>query len=77
LDNGANINHQNNKGETALMLAAWQGHKDVVQLLLDRRANIRLKVTINRKIYGRPPFRTGDTACKWNENVDNIIPSCD
>jgi len=64
LENGANIDHQNNDGETALILAAYQGHKDVVQLLLDRRANTRLK------------NKYGETACYWNDRVDNIIPSC-
>jgi len=69
LENGANIDHQNNDGETALILAAYQGHKDVVQLLLDRRANTRLKITCCGNNIGK-------TACTWNDNVDYIIPSC-
>ena len=49
-------------------LSAFSGHKQVVQLLLDRRANRRLKVTKGK--------HSGKTACIWNRNVDNIIPSC-
>merc|ERR1712038_539558 len=64
LDNGANIDYQNNYGETALTRAALNGKKDVVQFLLDRGANTRLKT------------KYGDTACTWNRNVGNIIPSC-
>merc|ERR1712079_104572 len=65
LENGANIDHQTSYDKfTALMLAAYHKHKDVVQLLLDRRANTKLKK------------RNGDTACTWNDKVDNIIPSC-
>jgi len=64
LENGANIDHQNNDGQTALNLAAMRRHRDVVQLLLDRRANTRLKTDL------------GITACTWNDRVDNIIPSC-
>merc|ERR1712038_73343 len=40
LDNGANIDYQDNLGRTALMLAAGNGHKDIVQILLDNGANI-------------------------------------
>jgi len=72
LDNGANINYQKKKyGQTALMIAAMRGHKDVVQLLLDRGANRRLKT---KRIRGKS--RGGDTACKYNDKVDYIIPSC-
>ena len=30
-------------GETSLMKAAWSGHHDVVQLLLDHQADINAK----------------------------------
>jgi len=46
------------------MIAAMRRHKDIVRLLLDRGANRRLKKN------------NGDTACYWNDRVDNIIPSC-
>ena len=45
-------------------LSALVGRKDVVQLLLDRGANTKLK------------DKYGDTACTYNDSVDNIIPSC-
>merc|ERR1712038_1991169 len=65
LENGANIDHQEKiVGWTALILAAVSFEKDVVQLLLDRKANTKLKIN------------DGDTACTWNDRVDNIIPSC-
>jgi len=64
LENGANIDHQDNYGQTALMYAANFGLKDVVQLLLDRGANRTLKTN------------GGNTACAANKNVDYIIPSC-
>jgi len=64
LDNGANINNQNDIGWTPLIAAArWRGNKDVVQLLLDRGANTKLTWS-------------GKTACDYNDRVDNIIPSC-
>ena len=52
-------------------LSALEGHKDVVQLLLDRGANRRLKVT--KDGFG---FVIGGTACSYNDNVGYIIPSC-
>jgi len=39
LENGANIDHQNNDGYTALKAAAQEGHKDTLQILLDNGAN--------------------------------------
>jgi len=66
LDNGAEIDHQSNRlnRETALIRAAGNSHKDVVRLLLNRGANTKLKATF------------GSTACRWNDRVGNIIPSC-
>jgi uncharacterized protein len=40
LDCGANIEHQNNKGETALFIAFIENHVDVTHLLIDCGANI-------------------------------------
>ena len=48
------------------------GHKDVVQLLLDRGANTTLKLSRN-VCCGE----AGKTACYWNYKVDYIIPGCD
>jgi len=75
LDNGANIDHQEEHGWTALMAAAANGEKDMVQLLLDRRANRRLKITKDSFLWNIGNTK-GFTACTWNDNVDNIIPSC-
>ena len=40
LDRGANIEEPNDEGYTALMEAAREGHEDVVELLLDRTAEV-------------------------------------
>ena len=48
------------------------GHKDVVQLLLDRGANTTLKL-YRHVCCGE----AGKTACYWNYKVDFIIPGCD
>ncbi|CAI8025174.1 Ankyrin repeat domain-containing protein 50 [Geodia barretti] len=34
LEAGANVNHQNKEGSTALLYAGWKGHSEVVKLLL-------------------------------------------
>ena len=39
---GAEVNAQDNRGETALMMAAW-GPKDVAELLLDHGADVHLR----------------------------------
>jgi len=101
LDNGANINHQDNYGQTALLKAAYEGHKDIVQILLDNGANINhqrkknndgstalmraalgrnkdvVKLLLDKGANTRLKGNGGFTACDDNENVDNIIPSCD
>jgi uncharacterized protein len=43
LDLGLNVNHANNEGRTALMGAAGKGRNDVVQLLVDRGANLEAR----------------------------------
>jgi ankyrin repeat protein len=40
LENGANINHVNNDGESALILACKHGKKEIVSLLLGNGANV-------------------------------------
>ena len=41
LENGANRNHVNNDGESALILACKHGKKKIVSLLLERGVNIK------------------------------------
>ena len=48
LDLGLDPNHANNEGRTALMGAAMKGHADVVQMLVDRGANLATSDKGNR-----------------------------
>ena len=43
LEKGININHQNEMGFTALIIAAQYGHADIVNLLLEKNADVNLK----------------------------------
>lgn len=43
LNNGANLNHQNARGETVLIIEARSGNKDAVKFLLENFANVNLK----------------------------------
>jgi ankyrin repeat protein len=45
LAKGADINARNNNGQTALMLACSGGHKDVVQFLIAKGADVNLTTT--------------------------------
>lgn len=53
LDNGAQIDTQNDEGHTALISAAKNGHFEVVKLLVEKGANIDIK------------DERGDTALFW------------
>jgi|GEM_PF-6471684 len=44
---GANVNALNEKGTSALMFAAWGGHLSIVELLVEKGANINLKTDTN------------------------------
>ena len=50
LRQGAKVDHKNGNGYFALWIAAREGHTEVVKLLIDRRANVSLKVDRNRSI---------------------------
>mgnify|MGYP003122497466 CR=1 FL=1 len=39
LNNGADIDHKNINGETALMWASWRGHLEVGEFLIENGAN--------------------------------------
>ncbi|KAF4958263.1 hypothetical protein FGADI_2429 [Fusarium gaditjirri] len=43
LDAGADINHADNEGDTALILTAWSGDQESVQFLLDRGADVLVR----------------------------------
>ncbi len=50
LANGVDANAQGETGFTALMAAAQRGHKEIVELLLDKGANVNLKVAFERTL---------------------------
>ena len=58
LDLGLDPNEANNDGRTALMGAAMKGRNDVVQLLVDRGANLA------SARQGQPRHRQGDVRCR-------------
>ena len=49
---GAAINKRTNHGMTPLMGASWQGHEDVVRLLLARGANVALRDSAGETALG-------------------------
>ncbi|MFO8002516.1 MAG: ankyrin repeat domain-containing protein [Marinilabilia sp.] len=46
--NGADLESTNQEGHTPLMLAAFNGHTEIVQLLIENGANVN--VTYNKKL---------------------------
>lgn len=44
LDHGADVEEPNDEGYTPLMEASREGHKTVVELLLNRGANVNAKI---------------------------------
>ncbi|MYK20012.1 ankyrin repeat domain-containing protein, partial [Candidatus Poribacteria bacterium] len=59
-EKGSAVIAHNRSGETALMYAAWRGLPDIVQLLLEQRADISLK------------NRQGNTALTLAESKGNL-----
>ena len=57
INSGANINAQNNVGETALIRAAWNGHVSVVSTLINNGADIDIK------------DKSGKTASAWADKL--------
>jgi serine/threonine-protein phosphatase 6 regulatory ankyrin repeat subunit B len=43
LRNGAHINEKDNINQTALLLASYSGNKSIVEILLDKNADINSK----------------------------------
>ena len=57
-------------GQTALYLAAKNGHTEVVQLLIDFKANPLVLSKVSRKEFETPL----DVACRWRHvNVVEIL----
>eukprot|EP00942_MAST-04A_sp_MAST-4A-sp1_P001680 g1680.t1 len=54
VESGANIDAKNNKNETPLLCAAWQGYFNIVKYLVDAGANVNT------------PCITNDTALTWS-----------
>lgn len=49
LQNGADIFHQDNDGNTALHKAAQNSHNDIIKLLLSSTESLRLERICNKK----------------------------
>lgn len=45
VDKGVNVNTQDERGSTPLMEAVWAGHADVVNFLIERKADVNVKKT--------------------------------
>jgi ankyrin repeat protein len=50
LDHGANINHKNKNGESALMIAVFNGNIKLSKLLLSKGADLMVKYNSNRDL---------------------------
>ena len=59
---GADINKQDNDGETPLMLAAWNGKIEVVRELLKRGAKKDLKNKDGETAYDNAAYADSNTA---------------
>jgi ankyrin repeat protein len=57
LDKGIKINHQSNRGWTALMAAVTNGHKEMVQFLMDNGADQSLKNEHGRTVLEIAKYR--------------------
>jgi ankyrin repeat protein len=44
LAKGADVNSKMNNGETALMIASYRGHKEIMQLLLVKGADVNARM---------------------------------
>ena len=49
VENGANLDIQNEYGWTALMRATMENHIDIVRYLLDKGADVNMKTNVSSK----------------------------
>jgi ankyrin repeat protein len=68
LDNGANVNSVNSRGETPLHLAVNLGYQDVVALLLERKADTTLT---DHK--GLTPLKSAEQDEDSNKETINLL----
>ena len=61
IDTGADVNHQNQFGDTALIWAAHKGHLEIVQTLIDAGADVN-----HQNIYGDTALKTAT----WREHTE-------
>lgn len=56
LSGGAEINHQNNIGETILYIAAQCGSQDCLKSMIEVRPDVKTLINISEQIYGWTPL---------------------
>ena len=75
IDRGADINAENDNGETPLHLAAYNGYTKICKLLIDKGANVNAKqwcggMTPLHRAVCRKHFKTCEVLIKNNANVN-------
>lgn len=65
VENGADLNSQNNQGSTALHTAAFVCYPEAVAFLLEKGANVQLKNT-----WGRTALES--VSGEWNSQVEGL-----
>ena len=61
IEHRANVNAQDQRGQTPLMIATMNGHKEVVELLIEKRADIELRENHGGRHSERPFLTTKKT----------------
>jgi ankyrin repeat protein len=70
INQGVNVNAQNNLGNTALMYAAAKGHIDVCRLLIARGAHVNGE---NSHYWGETPLMSAAAALKGHKKVCELL----